>query len=201
MCVVYMLIVDAQAKPLTFPLCQDPFFNSIYNATECDKSISFGQDIPSTNLKNLYIRESYRTIASSINPGINKAIIAGISGVGKSFFLIYLLWKLVKEGQRVLFFYHPFNIYYDGQGGVFMLDKLPSYIHFSFWNDTLWCLFSGKCKNETHLDDLPFELCTFVMSTSPRLETLYDFRKSPVPQEFEIPTWSKAELKRLRRFI
>ena len=87
-------------------------------------------------------------IAASTNPGINKAIITGTPGIGKSLFLIYFLWKLVKEGKRVLFIYHPFNIYYDGNSGVFMLDKLPSIIDFSFWNDTLWCLFDAKGKKK-----------------------------------------------------
>jgi len=135
--VVPSSIRPSQTQPSSFPRCQVPFYNNIYNATERDGWISFGQNIPSTTLKNLYIRESYRTIASSINPGINKAIITGTPGIGKSLFLIYLLWKLVKEGKRVLFIYHPFSIYYDGQGRVFMLDKIPSTIDFSFWNDTL----------------------------------------------------------------
>ena len=200
MCVVYMHIVDAQAQPLSFPLCQDPFFNSIYNATECDKSISFGQVIPSTNLKNLYIRESYKTIASSITSGINKVIITGTPGIGKSLFLIYLLWKLVKGGQRVLFIYHPVNVYYDGRGGVFMLVNFPPYIQYSFWNNTLWCLFDAKGKNEAHLSDLPYGYCTFVLSTSPRRVLVNDFRKPPVPQEFYMPTWSKAELEVIAPF-
>jgi hypothetical protein len=148
-------------------------------------------------LKNLYIRESYRTIASSINPGINKAIITGTPGIGKSLFLIYLLWKLVKEGKRVLFIYHPFNIYYDGNGGVFMLEKIPSPIDFSFWNDTLWCLFDAKGKKEAQLDEFPYEMCTFIVSNSPRREMVNDFKKPPVPQEFYMPTWTKAELEEI----
>jgi hypothetical protein len=190
-------VVNSANQPSSFPRCQVPFYNNIYNATERDGWISFGQNIPSTTLKNLYIRESYRTIASSINPGINKAIITGTPGIGKSLFLIYLLWKLVKEGKRVLFIYHPFNIYYDGNGGVFMLEKIPSPIDFSFWNDTLWCLFDAKGKKEAQLDEFPYEMCTFIVSTSPRREMVNDFKKPPVPQEFYMPTWTKAELEEI----
>ncbi len=125
-------ILPSQTQPSSFPLCQVPFYNSICNATVRDGWISFGQVMPSTNLKNLYIRESYRTIASSINPGINKAIITGTPGIGKSLFLIYLLWKLVKEGKRVLFIYHPFNIYFDGKGGVFYWTKYHRLSTFRF---------------------------------------------------------------------
>ena len=108
---------------------------------------------------------------------------------------------MVKEGKRVLFIYHPFNIYYDGNSGVFMLDKLPSNIDFSFWNDTLWCLFDAKGKKEAHLDDFPYGLCTFIVSTSPRREMVNDFKKPPVPQEFFMPTWSEAELEAIVPFF
>ncbi|RKP15682.1 hypothetical protein ROZALSC1DRAFT_2082, partial [Rozella allomycis CSF55] len=170
--------------------------NSICNTTERDGWISFGQKIPSTTLENLYARTSYRTIASSINPGINKAIITGTPGIGKSLFLIYLLWKLVKDGKRVLFIYHPFNIYYDGKGGVFHFEdgQLPLDNDFSFWNDTLGCLFDAKGKKEAHLGELLVELCTFILSTSPNRELLNDFKKNPVPQVFYMPTWTEAEL-------
>jgi hypothetical protein len=75
----------------SFPPCQHPFFNSIPTVTERDGWISFGkEEIPSTSLNSLYIRECYKTIASSIIPvsGIHKAIISGTPGIGKSLFLI-----------------------------------------------------------------------------------------------------------------
>jgi hypothetical protein len=194
--VVPSSILPSQTQPSSFPLCHVPFYNSICNATERDGWISFGQNIPSTTLKNLYIRESYRTIASSINPGINKAIITGTPGIDKALFLIYLLWKLVKEGKRILFIYHPFNIYYDAKGGVFQFfsGHLPLDADYSFWNDTLWCLFDAKGKKDAHLDEFPYELCTFVVSNSPRREMVNDFKKPPVPQVFYMPTWTEAEL-------
>ncbi len=200
--VVPSSILPSQTQPSFFPLCQVPFYNNIYNATERDGWISFGQNMPSTTLKKLYIRESYRTIASSINPGINKAIITGTPGIGKSLFLIYLLWKLVKEGKRVLFIYHPFNIYYDGNGGVFHFacGHLPLTNDYSFWNDTLWCLFDDKGK-KAQLDEFPYELCTFIVSTPPRREMVNDFKKPPVPQEFYMPTWSEAEMEAIVPFF
>jgi hypothetical protein len=137
------------------------------------------------SVNDLYIRECYRTIASSIKPGINKAIITGTPGIGKSLFLIYLLWNLVKEGKRVLFIYRPFTIYNDGKGGVFQ---------FAIRNDTLWCLFDCKGKNEAHLDEFPYELCTFILSTSPRRKMVNDFKKPPRPQVFYMPLWTETEL-------
>jgi hypothetical protein len=173
--------------------CQIPFYNDIGKATELDGWLLFHQTVPSSSLNRLYIRESYKTIASSIQPGINKAIITGTPGIGKSLFLMYFLWKLVKTGNRVLLIYHPDIIYYDGQGGVFELDAAPSVTNHDFWNADLWCLFDAKGKKQ-HLGALPYGRCAFVLSTSPSRELVNDFKKPPVPQEFCMPTWSEAEL-------
>lgn len=192
----------------SFQLCQVPFFNSICDVAESDDGwILFGQQqqhIPSTSLNSLYIRECYRTIASSIitNPGTginnnkHKAIITGTPGIGKSMFLIYLLWTLVKEGKRVLVIYHPFNIYYDGKRGVFRfpIGHSPLDTDDSFWNDALWCFFDAKSKKQDDLDKLPYKLCTFIVSTSPRRNMVNDFKKPPEPQVFCMPTWTEAEL-------
>jgi hypothetical protein len=181
----------------SFPRSRVLFYNSISDVDENDGWISFDHMIPFISLNKMYIRNCYRTIASSIfKTGINKAIITGTPGIGKSIFLIYLLWKLVKEGKRVLFIYHPFNIYYDGKGGVFRFSnsRWPPDGDDSFWNDTLWCLFDAKFKNETHLGDLPVETCSFVLATSPRRQMVNDFKKPPVPQVFYMPTWTEDEV-------
>jgi hypothetical protein len=158
----------------SFPPCQVPFFNIVCDDTQSDEWISFGQElILSTSLKCLYICECYQTIALSITncTGIHKAIITGTTGTGKLLFLIYLLWQLVKEGKRILFINHPFRICYDGKGGVFKFERsrLPLEIFESFWNDTLWCLFDAKYKNEADLGLLPVGLSTFILSTPPHM--------------------------------
>ena len=187
-------------QPHIFPPCQVQFFNNICNATEIDGGswITFEQNMPNANLNRLYIRESYRTIASRILEvnGIQKAIITGTPGIGKSLFLVYLLWQLIKERTRVLFIYYPFNIYHDGNGGVFEFESssLPSAIDYSFWNESLWCLFDAKFKKEADLAGLRVGLSTIILSTSPRREMVNDFKKPPVPQIFNMPIWTEAEL-------
>ena len=188
-------------QPTSFPPSQVQFFNSICNAVETDGGpwLSFGNNImPDTSLNSLYIRECYQTIAESIleGNGSHKAIITGTPGIGKSLFLIYLLWNLVKRGERVLLIYHPFNIYYDGKGGVFEFDsgRLPSGIDYSFWNKTLWCLFDAKGMCEAKLYHLPVGKSTFIVSTSPRRDLVNEFKKPPEPQIFYMPIWTKDEL-------
>jgi len=186
-----MLVVVA---PSSFRSCEVPFYKSIRDATENDGWLRFSHGIPSTTLDTLYIRESYRKIESIIT---NKTVITGTPGIGKSLFLIYLLWNLVKNGKRVLFIYFPLNIYYDGKGGVYTIawENLPVEDDFTFWNDTLWCLFDAKNKEQAHLHRIPYEMCRFIMSTSPRREMMNDFKKPPRPQTFYMPTWTEAELK------
>jgi hypothetical protein len=109
-----------------------------------------------------------RNGASTIKPGINKAIITGTSLI----------------------------IYYDGKGGVFNVKfgNLPSNDDISFWNDSLWCLFDAKAKTDFHLGEFPYGCCTFILSTSPRREMVNDFKKPPEPQIFYMPTWTEKEL-------
>jgi hypothetical protein len=178
----------------SFRRCTIKFYNNIFKATEHNGWITFVDDIPSTNLKMLYIRESYQEIASRMESGIKKAIITGTPGIGKSLFLIYLLWKLVKDEKRVLFIYHPHNIYYNGKGDVYILDRIPVSGDVSFWNDTLWCLFDAKGKYGADLSRFPWELCPFVVSMSPRREMVNDFKKPPDPLDFFMPLWTETEL-------
>ena len=99
----------------------------------------------------------------------------------------------------MLFIYHPSKIYYDGKGGVFELLSTPSVVEHGFWNEDLWCLFDAKHKKEADLD-IPYEWCTFVLSTSPRREMVNDFKKPPPPQVFYMPPWTETELQAIATF-
>jgi hypothetical protein len=196
-----IVVVPVPIPSSQFEPCAIEFYNNIYSATEFDGWLSFGQHkIPPTDLNRLHIRESYRTIACNIKPGNNgrhKVIVTGTPGIGKSLFLYYLLWKMVvKEGKRVLMIYHPLNIYYDGKGGIFEIKRgqFPYNGDVSFWNDSLWCLFDAKGKNEADLHQLSYDFCNFILSTSPRREIVNDFKKPPVPQYFYMPPWTKSEM-------
>ena len=156
------MIIDAHVTPAQVP-CQITFYNHISKADELNGWLLFQHPVPSSTLNRLYIRESYKTIASSIQPGINKAIITGTPGIGKSLFMIYLLWKLVKAGKRVLLIYYPDIIYYDGQGGVFEVNDIPSRWNHDFWNADLWCLFDAKEKTPRDFCRLHYPTCNLVL--------------------------------------
>ena len=202
---IFISVAESMFTRGSFTACQIPFYNSIYSANEREGWISFEETIPSSTLHKLYIRESFQNIASNISQdyqeitsnnknGFYKAIITGTPGIGKSVFMIYLLWKLVKEGQRVLFIFQPDTIYYDGKRGVYELESPPSVVNHEFWKSDLWCLFDAKDKEPRDLGALPYGRCNFVLSTSPRREMINDFKKPPVPQYFYMPLWTEEEL-------
>jgi len=123
-----------------FKVCDEPFFTELALAKPVGDDLVFNHPIPSSDvsltekkLNKIYIRESYKIIAAGIVGGKNT--ITGTPGIGKSMFMIYLLWKLLKEGKRVLFIYYPFQIYYDGNGNVFDYGAaLPVFNNRGFWN-------------------------------------------------------------------
>ena len=194
-----LVVAVPQSPRFSFPLCRIPFFNNINNATESGRWISFETEIPGTFLNKLYVRESYRIIESLIRTDPKKIIITGTPGTGKSLFLIYLLWNLVKEGKRVLLIYHPFTIYYDGRGGVFQFtsDQLSSSINGLSGNNTLWCLFDAREKTFSDLHQLPHSYFNSILSTYPQRDLVNDFKKSSCLQIFYMPTWSRAEMEEI----
>ncbi|KAH9150260.1 hypothetical protein AeRB84_006863 [Aphanomyces euteiches] len=153
--------------------------------------------------KEILVRNSFQTIASNIHAlGKNKyfkAVVIGTLGIGKSNFLIYLLWTLLMERKKVIFLYHPDVIYFDGCGGVFMSNQrdMPQ-SNDSFWKDEdLWCLFDAKAKTEENLSSLLYSRMKIVVSPSAPRDIINDFQKPPQPSTYFIPLWTEAELEQI----
>ena len=112
--------------PVVGSHCPNPFYNQLPEPNLDDEWLEFHDNIADTDVKKIYIRQCYKTIASEIihSPHnlVKKIMVTGTPGVGKSFFLFYLLCLLVKERKRVLFIYLSDIIYFDGQGGIHELE-------------------------------------------------------------------------------
>jgi hypothetical protein len=208
-------------KILTEP---ELFFKTISSSDEKARWVTFYEKMPSTSLKKLYVRKSFKIIAQQIlkqhteaessvsetgktraraknaqfEPIMTliKAVITGTPGIGKSLFLLYLLQKLVKQSKRVLYVYNPFIIYFDGNGSVLAFPEIKTIPsnRNDFWNDTLWCLFDAKGQYDHALGDIPYSKCHFILSTAPRRHLVNDFMKPPVPEEYYMPVWSRYEM-------
>ena len=193
------LIIAVPSLHLSTQGAPPRFYTIVSRASIKDKFISFDDEILNTGLRKLYIRECYESIATSILNGdegkVKKVMISGTPGTGKFMFLVYLLHLLVKEGKRVLFIYHPYIIYFDDQGRIYDLENIPPINDRTFWCNTLWCLFDAKEKAQSSLDKFPYDLCNFILSTSPRRDITNDFKKPPrPPNNFFIPIWSETEM-------
>lgn len=70
---------------------------------------------------------------------VKYAVVSGTSGAGKSVLLYYVMWKLIKQKNRVLFMTRKPPIYFDGST-VWEFDLLPRPGDRQFWSPDLWCL-------------------------------------------------------------
>ena len=175
--------------------CQMPFYNKISKAKQICDFLSFEHSISLTGLKALYIRYCYQVIASNIlqRPNLYRGVVTGSEGMGTTFFLIYYLWRLVKEGKRVLFLYGLSKVYFDGKGGVFALSETPVRTEHLFWTKDLWCLMDSSRKLDEDFNLIPYEYCNFVLSSEPRRKLFNQFKLFNFDYSY-IPLWSKEEL-------
>lgn len=101
-----------------FLACSHPFFSQVTAIDEVDSWLEFPVRVPLTLQNKLFVRSSFKAIADQILAsergacGRKYAVIAGTSGIGKSVFLYYVLWRLIKAGKRVLFVTE--TLYFDG---------------------------------------------------------------------------------------
>jgi len=102
--------------------------------------IEFETVIPGTALKKINVRECFEQIASKIKP-FHMAVVTGTAGTGKSIFLLYLLYKLLKEGKAVCFVGSGVQLYFNTDGEIFEIDfaALPRFTDHRFWNINTWC--------------------------------------------------------------
>ena len=125
-------------------------------------------------------------------------IVTGTPGIGKSLFLLFFLWNLLKENKRVIFIFSPDIIYFDNRGNISRLEKDNfDFVHkgIDFWNRDLWCLFDAKDQKD--LMGIPYIRCNFILSMSPRRDLINDFVKEAEYTTFYMPIWKESELKNI----
>ncbi len=181
------------SEPSGYTLDASSFYKCVFSASEDNGFLFFSEDIEPFDHKSLYIRRSYIEIASQIESA-KKSVVTGSPGIGKTMFLYYLLWRLVKAGKRVLFVYRGYKIYYNGRGGVVSLESIPHAGMDEFWNFELWCIHDSPSMNPESLRNVPYDACRFVLSTTPWDELVSDLRKPPIPRVFFMPVWKQSEL-------
>jgi hypothetical protein len=126
---------------------------------------------------------------------LRKAIVKGTPGIGESIFLFYVLWRLLKEqGHKRVLFALEQEIVYFTRGQVFSMN-CPPVLQYSFWKNDLWCLFDSKDQtNPDILGNYKYDLCNFIVGTSPRSGLYNDYKKSRNCRFWFMPTWSTDEI-------
>ncbi|KAG2877086.1 hypothetical protein PC117_g27137 [Phytophthora cactorum] len=102
-----------------FDHCMHPFFSQFPTVDQVGDWLEFPALLPLTERQKLYVRCSYKSIAAQaltkVDPNRRKyAVITGTPGIGKSVFVYYVMWRLIKDKKRVLFITRQPPIYFDG---------------------------------------------------------------------------------------
>jgi hypothetical protein len=180
-----------------FDHCSNPFFLQFPTVDQVDDWLEFSSLLPLTRRQALYIRSSYQVIADQalLNPDVDMvkyAVVTGTPGVGKSVFVYYVMWRLIKEKKRVLLFDNNGLFYFDGSTMLNCL-ALPSKFNEQFWSPDLWCLVDSM--DPTSIPGLPYRLCSVLLASTPRRDCIGEFKKQPPTADvFYMPLWSKEEL-------
>ncbi|KAG2766144.1 hypothetical protein Pcac1_g22488 [Phytophthora cactorum] len=180
-----------------FDHCSDPFFSKFQTVDEVNSWLQFPALLPLTERQTLYIRSSYKSIAaqalSKVDPNRRKyAVITGTPGIGKSVFVYYVMWRLIKDRKRVLLFEGEGNFYFDGTT-MFTCKALPDKSNLQFWSPDLWCLVDSL--DPTSIPGLPYRRCSVLLASTPRRDCIGEFKKlAPAPDVFYMPLWTKEEL-------
>ncbi|KAG3088026.1 hypothetical protein PI125_g18484 [Phytophthora idaei] len=123
---------------------------------------------------------------------VKYAVVTGTPGVGKSVFVYYVMWRLIKDKKRVLLFDSEGNFYFDGTT-MFTCKALPDKSNLQFWSTDLWCLVDSL--DPTSIPGLPYRRCSVLLASTPRRDCIGEFKKlAPTPDVFYMPLWSKEEL-------
>ncbi|KAG2801705.1 hypothetical protein PC113_g24573 [Phytophthora cactorum] len=180
-----------------FDHCIHPFFSQFPTVDQVGDWLEFPALLPLTERQKLYVRCSYKSIAAQaltkVDPNRRKyAVITGTPGIGKSVFVYYVMWRLIKDKKRVLFITRQPPIYFDGST-IHECKQLPYSGNQQFWSPDLWCLVDSV--DPTNVAGMPIECCSVLLASTPRRDCIGEFKKLvPTPDVFYMPLWTKEEL-------
>ncbi|KAG3110618.1 hypothetical protein PI126_g24848, partial [Phytophthora idaei] len=123
-----------------FDHCSDPFFSQLSTVDQVNSWLQFPALLPLTERQMLYY-----------------AVVTGTPGVGKSVFVYYVMWRLIKDKKRVLFITRQPPIYFDGTT-IHECKQLPYSGNQQFWSPDLWCLVDSV--DPTNVVGMPIERCS-----------------------------------------
>ncbi|CEG46305.1 P-loop containing nucleoside triphosphate hydrolase [Plasmopara halstedii] len=122
---------------------------------------------------------------------VKYAIVTGTPGIGKSVFVYYVMWRLIKQQKRVLFLTAEPPIYFDGNT-VWEATQLPYSGNRQFWSPDLWCLVDSV--DPTSIHGFPILNCSVLLASTPRRDSFGEFKKlPPTAVVLYMPLWTEEE--------
>lgn len=189
------------------------FFNSLKTATikTVDKTNILEFETPirfaplcKRELKSLMIRQCYPDLYKLIvSPGQLDTILIGNSGIGQSFFGVYLMYKLIEADETFLYEPNVNNvvILYNGKRAI---DNIPRKHRIEVLNaDTIGFIYKPD-KSIIHIvDDHTPKISPFriVLTCSPRFNVYRGISNKRACSLFYVPVWTQHEIEECRRIV
>lgn len=162
----------------------------------------------------IYLRRCYRQLIDLmglVNKGVVETeacryLITGTPGIGKSLFLIFVLWELLQKNKRVLYCSGSTIVYYDVNGACWIMDAVPGLRVYDitqtdclFWRKDLYCLYDLQdTKESSALERVSYKYCQFFLCTSPKRGSYNDYVKGlNAKRRFFMLIWSEKEMRRI----
>ena len=153
---------------------------------------------PQDQIKKLYVRKCYEDVFHLFLKDINRKsfAISGTPGIGKSFFFVYILYRLIKNYTEKTLSFKPNRIIYQ-MGFTFECFDLQQQIvtrttkfdaeELVREQDTFYVI-DGRTS------DPLASSCIVLFISSPRSELYKDYVKQKKAKEWYFPVWNREEL-------
>ena len=147
----------------------------------------------------LYVRKAYEDLHSLIHDTYRhrSILVVGNPGTGKSFFALYEMYRLLKDGATIVYECLPFSVFmvltaeqllYDGP----RLEVKSPLVRELFRNHQTYYLFDAG----TQRDIYPYcgVAAKTIVFSSPAKKNYHDYVKHSDPKMLYMPVWSLDEL-------
>ena len=155
------------------------------------------EDLPSK----LYVRKTYKDLHSLIHDTYqrHKILVIGSPGTGKSFFALYELYRLLKDGATIVYECLPFNVFMilTAKNLVYAGSRLSRHnckVEELLGNRQTYYLFDAGSVGNT----IPYLVkAKTIVFSSPDQRNYVDYQKHSYPKTLYMPVWTRDELNKV----
>ena len=178
--------------------------NSSDEELEAEQRFLIFDTLPFPWVEDMYIRAVYEEFYEMVRQR-RKVVVIGNPGIGKSFFGIYLLHRMIKEGVPVVYFRSPYFYYFDRNGTPAVGSSLDILSRKGAIFDALYamkmntCYIHDCCTKGKVVHHEPY--ARLIVLSSPTEDNYADVVKDKSHVRFIMPPWSMQEVQVLCAFL